>query len=157
MEEQFRYQHYRCVVADIEPSTTELREGEIAVNLYAGKEKMFIKNTNNEIVRFIPEEQIDEKITSKTDEKIQSLSGAIDSNTANIETLQISASTLNAEKFGDARYAPNTKRINFYSSSNENRILSWIDTTDIFDGSNYYTKTETDDKLNNLTIDCGKY
>ena len=134
MAQQFRYQHYRSLVADVEPSITELREGEIAVNLYAGKEKMFLKNTNNEIVRFVTESQVDAKIASgtsiPTEAKIQSLSGAIDANTASIRTLQISASTLNTEKFGDVRYISRSKRINFYSSSNSDRVLAWIDTSD---------------------------
>ena len=77
MEEQFRYQHYRCVVPDIKPSVTELREGEIAINLYAGKEKLFIKNTNNEIVSFLTENQVntDEYYTWKpTFRTLQALS-----------------------------------------------------------------------------------
>jgi hypothetical protein len=134
MATQFRYQHYRSLVPDVEPSVTELREGEIAVNLYAGKEKMFLKNTNNQIVRFVTEAQVDSKIASgsspSTEAKIQSLSGAIDTNTANIGTLQISASTLNTEKFGDVRYVSRSKRINFYSASNSDRVLAWIDTSD---------------------------
>ena len=210
MATQFRYQHYRSLVADVEPSVSELREGEIAVNLYAGKEKMFLKNTNNEIVRFVTEAQVDAKIASgsspSTEAKIQSLSGAIDTNTANIGTLQISASTLNTEKFGDVRYVSRSKRINFYSASNSDRVLAWIDTSDfvkdgmvdnvevktiggksylvitfntdsgkqpieisisdIFDASNYYTKTEVDNKIDAVNnkvddlkngIDCGQY
>lgn len=228
MAQQFRYQHYRSIVPDVEPSVTELREGEIAVNLYAGKEKMFLKNTNNQIVRFVTESQVDEKIASgssaQVEEKIQTLSGAIDTNSANIGVLQISASTLNTEKFGDVKYVSDTNRINFYSASNSQTVLAWIDTSDfvkdgmvdnveiktiggksylvvtfntdsgkqpieisiadIFDASNYYTKTEIDNKLlnkadkveltsevnrattaesnineriDNLTIDCGKY
>ena len=228
MAQQFRYQHYRSIVPDVEPSVSEIREGEIAVNLYAGKEKMFLKNTNNQIVRFVTEAQVDAKIatgsSAPVEAKIQALSGAIDTNTSNIGTLQISASTLNIEKFGDVRYVSGSNRINFYSSSNSQTVLAWIDTSDfikdgmvdnvevktigdksylvitfntdsgkqpieiaiedIYDASNYYTKTEIDDKLtlkadkteltnevnratttennineriDNLTIDCGKY
>ena len=210
MAKAFRYQHLRSLVADVEPSVDVIREGEIAVNLYAGKERMFLKNTNNEIVRFITEAQVDAKIatgsSAPTEEKIQQLSGAIDSNSASIGTLQISASTLNTEKFGDVRYVSRSKRINFYSASNSERVLAWIDATDfikdgmvdnvevreidgksylvitfntdsgkqpiqisisdIFDASNYYTKSEVDDKIdvvNNKVddlkngIDCGQY
>ena len=64
MAKIFRYQHLRSLVPDVEPSIDIIREGEIAVNLYAGKERMFLKNTNNRIVRFITEEQIDAKIAS---------------------------------------------------------------------------------------------
>lgn len=201
MATQFRYQHYRSLVDGAIPSTEELREGEIAVNLYAGKERLFLKNTNNEIVRFVTESQVDAKIASgtsaPTEAKIQALSGAIDTNTADIGVLQVSASTLNTEKFGDVRYVPRSKRINFYSASNSDRVLAWIDTSDfvkdgmvdnvevkkignkpylvvtfntdsgkqpiqisiadIFDASNYYTKEEIDEKLRNLSIDCGRY
>ena len=134
MAKAFRYQHLRSIVPDVEPSTDVIREGEIAVNLYAGKERLFLKNTNNQIVRFITEDQVDAKIasgsTAPVEEKIQTLSGAIDTNTANIGTLQISASTLNTEKFGDVRYVSRSKRINFYSASNSDRVLAWIDATD---------------------------
>lgn len=134
MATQFRYQHYRSIVPDVEPSTTELREGEIAVNLYAGKEKMFFKNTNNEIVRFVTESQVDAKIASgtsaPTDAKIQVLSGAIDTNTSDIRTLQVSASTLNTEKFGYVRYISGSNRINFYSNSDSDMVLAWIDASD---------------------------
>ena len=228
MAQQFRYQHYRSIVPDVEPSVSELREGEIAVNLYAGKEKLFLKNTNNQIVRFITESEIDAKIASGSsaplEAKIQTLSGAIDTNTANIGTLQLSASTLDTSKFGDVRYVSGTNRINFYSASNSQTVLAWIDATDfikdgmvdnvevktildksylvitfntdsgkqpiqisitdIFDASNYYTKTEIDNKLtlkadkteltgevnrattaentineriDSLVVDCGKY
>jgi hypothetical protein len=64
MATQFRYQHYRSIAPDVEPSVTELREGEIAVNLYAGKERMFIKNTNDQIVKFISDGQIENKLTN---------------------------------------------------------------------------------------------
>lgn len=191
MAKAFRYQHLRSLVPDVEPSVDIIREGEIAVNLYAGKERMFLKNTNNQIVRFISEAEVDAKIASgssgSVEEKIEALSGAIDTNTANIGTLQVSASTLNTDKFGDVRYVSRSKRINFYSASNSDRVLAWIDTTDfvkdgmvdsvevkdiggksylvitfntdsgkqpiqisisdIFDASNYYTKSEVDSLL----------
>lgn len=134
MAKAFRYQHLRSLVPDVEPSVGLIREGEIAVNLYAGKERLFLKNTDNQIVRFISEAEVDAKIASGSsgpvEEKIEALSGAVVTNTADIGTLQISASTLNIEKFGDVRYASQSKRINFYSSSNSQRVLAWIDTTD---------------------------
>ena len=134
MAKAFRYQHLRSLVPDVEPSVDLIREGEIAVNLYAGKERMFLKNTDNQIVRFISESEVDAKIASGSsgpiEEKIQALSGAIDTNTISIGALEVSASTLDAEKFGDVRYVKSSKRINFYSASNSTRVLAWIDTTD---------------------------
>jgi len=134
MAKAFRYQHLRSLVPDVEPSVDLIREGEIAVNLYAGKERMFLKNTDNQIVRFISESEVDAKIASGSsgaiEEKIQALSGAIDTNTISIGALEVSASTLDAEKFGDVRYVKNSNRINFYSASNSTEVLAWIDTTD---------------------------
>jgi hypothetical protein len=103
-----------------------IREGEIAVNLYAGNEKIFLKNTNNEIVRFISEAKVDEKIQSQsgsTDGKIDVLSGAIDTNTANI-------ATLDSNKFGAVFYDKNAKKINFYGKSTTGSVIGEIDTTD---------------------------
>lgn len=183
MEEQFRYQHYRCVVPDIEPSVTELKEGEIAINLYAGKEKLFIKNTNNEIVRFLTENQVN-TIVSAITEEIDELQTSAITNANNISTLDVN-------KIGDARYDSNTKRINFYNSISSSQIVSYIDASefvkdgmvsnveiignnlvitfnadsgkepiniplaDIFDPSKYYTKDEIDNNFKYL--DFGFY
>lgn len=126
MAKTFRYQHLRSLVNGVEPSSSLIREGEIAVNLYAGNEKIFLKNTNNEIVRFISEAKVDEKIQSQsgsTDGKIDVLSGAIDTNTANI-------ATLDSNKFGAVFYDKNAKKINFYGKSTTGSVISEIDTTD---------------------------
>ena len=66
MAKAFRYQHLRSLVPGTEPTAEQLREGEIAVNLAASKEKMFLKNTDNEIVEFISENEIDSKIEAST-------------------------------------------------------------------------------------------
>jgi hypothetical protein len=126
MAKAFRYQHLRSLVNGVEPSTSLIREGEIAVNLYAGNEKMFLKNTNDQIVRFITEAQVDAKIQSQsgsTDRKVEVLSGAIDTNTANI-------SALDSSKFGAVFYDKNAKKINFYGKSTTGSVLGEIDTTD---------------------------
>ena len=67
MAKAFRYQHLRSLVPNVDPAPEQLREGEIAVNLAAGKEKMFLKNTDNAVVRFITEGQIDGKMALKVD------------------------------------------------------------------------------------------
>ena len=132
MAKTFRYQHLRSLVADKVPSAEEIREGEIAVNLAAGKEKMFLKNTDNVVIKFITEEQVDAKIASGSsgpvDEKIEALSGAIDTNTSDI-------TNLNSNKFGNVSYDSNTKRINFYDTSSSSNLLGYIDTTDFANGS----------------------
>lgn len=59
---RFRYKHIQSGVEDRAPQS--LLDGEIAVNKFAGKEKLFIKNTDDEIIPFISETQIDTKINS---------------------------------------------------------------------------------------------
>jgi hypothetical protein len=131
MAKAFRYQHFRSLVADKVPSAEEIREGEIAVNLAAGKEKMFLKNTDNVVIKFITEEQVDAKIASGSsgpvDDKIEALSGAIDTNTSDIINL-------NSNKFGNVSYDSNTKRINFYDTSSSSNLLGYVDTTDFING-----------------------
>jgi hypothetical protein len=138
MAKAFRYQHFRSLVADKVPSAEEIREGEIAVNLAAGKEKMFLKNTDNVVIKFITEEQVDAKIASGSsgpvDDKIEALSGAIDTNTSDITNLKSQTTELDSSKFGYASYDSESKRINFYSSISSN-VLGYIDTTDFANGS----------------------
>lgn len=59
---RFRYKHIQSTIEDKAPQ--DLLDGEIAVNKYAGKEKLFIKNTEDEIIPFISETQINTKINS---------------------------------------------------------------------------------------------
>ena len=53
-------QHIRSSVADSIPTTEQLGYGEIAVNYSADKERLFIKNANNEIVPFYSGKVIEE-------------------------------------------------------------------------------------------------
>lgn len=50
----------RSSVADSIPSANVLEEGEIAVNLAEGKEKIFIKNSNQNVVTLIDRSEINE-------------------------------------------------------------------------------------------------
>jgi len=58
----FRYIHLLSSVSDNEPQPEDLKYGELAINNYAGDEKLFIKNSDGYIVSF-----------SKKDNDIQSL------------------------------------------------------------------------------------
>ena len=90
MAKTFRYQHLRTNSPGSIPSSTEIREGEIAVNLAKGVEKLFLKNTNDEIIKFIPEAQIDAKIASQsgsTDAKVNTLTNSINSVSGAVNTL----------------------------------------------------------------------
>lgn len=134
MAKAFRYQHLRSLVPDTVPTAEQLREGEIAVNLAAGKEKMFLKNTSGQVITFITEQQVEAKIESGSSipitEKINELSGAIDSNTADIVNLKSQTSTLDASKFGGVSYDSGSKKINFYDSSEDGNLLGYIDATE---------------------------
>lgn len=67
MAKKFRYKHILSAVEDKQPSV--LFDGEIAVNKFAGKEKLFIKNSNNQMTAFISETQVDNKINNSTSGK----------------------------------------------------------------------------------------
>ena len=49
------------------PSTSNLQYGELAMGYASGKEKLYLKNTNNQIASFISETQIDNKLITKAD------------------------------------------------------------------------------------------
>jgi len=63
MAKKFRYRHITSAIEDRQPQA--LLDGEIAVNKFAGKETLFIKNTNSEIVPFSSDSVIDGKLATK--------------------------------------------------------------------------------------------
>ena len=134
MSKAFRYQHLRSLVPDTVPSAEQLREGEIAVNLAAGKEKMFLKNTSGQVITFITEQQVEAKIESGSSipitEKINELSGDVSVNTADIVNLKSQTSALESSKFGGVSYDSDSKKINFYDSSSDGNLLGYIDATE---------------------------
>ena len=54
--------------------------------------------------------------------------------------------SIDTSKFGKVEFDPNTRRINFYSSTSSTTVIGYISTNDIVDLSNYYTKSEVDSK-----------
>ena len=71
MAKKFRYQH---IVSNVENKVpVSLLDGEIAVNQYNGKERLFIKNSVGEIIPFIPEHTVSSLIDTLLD-KIEELS-----------------------------------------------------------------------------------
>ena len=96
MAKTFRYQHLRTDSSGAQPAPSIIREGELAVNFAKDGEKIFLKNSKGEIVKFITEAQIDAKIQSQsgtTDGKIQALSGAIDTLDTKVDGVSGAAST----------------------------------------------------------------
>lgn len=75
MAKKFRYSHLKSTQLNAVPSAEKLRDAEIAVNVAKGGEKLFIKNTEGEVVPFISEEQIDIKLANKTDYIVNGGSG----------------------------------------------------------------------------------
>jgi len=146
----FRYQHIRTSKLNAVPSSSNLKDGELGVNIADGGEKIFLKNSNNDVVSFITEEQIDAKISSETgttDGKITFLSGAVDSVSGAVDTNTSNIATLTADKFGGVVYDSNSKRINFYGNSSATApVIAYVDATDfIKDGmvSNVEVKNVT--------------
>lgn len=115
---KFRYQHLRSN-SGATPTAGILKEGELAVGYLKGSEKLFIKNTDDEIIKFIPENAIDEKLTGVTTE-IDAISGAV--------------ATLDESKFGHVFYDDTNRVINFYDKDGGD-ILGTVSTDDfIIDG-----------------------
>ncbi len=211
MAKTFRYQHLHGTTT---PQASALKDYELAVKATKSEENIFLKNSDGEVVNFITEAQIDAKISSQggnIDEKIQALSGAIDTNTSNIETVSGNVTTEETRAKGvesglrtdvntvsgsvateaSTRAAKdkaiidsfvynstaktitlsdgvNTKTIDTsdfvkdgmidkVEIKNGKLVITWntdagktateIPLTDIFDPSNYYTKTEVDTAL----------
>lgn len=66
MTQNFRYQHIASSVEDKTPTSGDLYTNEVGLNNFAGKEKLFIKNTNDEIASFSSDSQLDGKFANKT-------------------------------------------------------------------------------------------
>ena len=76
MAKKFRYKHISSIIENRVPS--ELLDGEIAVNRFAGKEKLFIKNSNGQIISFIPEHDVTTLISNLTEQLAELSSSTID-------------------------------------------------------------------------------
>ena len=133
---RFRYKHIQSTVEDKIPS--DLLDGELAVNRFKGKERIFLKNANNEIISFSSDSLINKELENKA--SVSDFSA----HTANTEIHVTSAdkTTWNAKVdasaianfFDDAKYEDSgtTKVINFYHG---NTIKATIDASDfIVDG-----------------------
>ena len=128
---RFRYKHIQSTVENKTPS--DLLDGELAVNRFKGKEKIFLKNASGEVVSFSSDSLINKELENKTN--ISDFSA----HTANTEIHVTSAdkTTWNAKVdtsaianfFDDAKYEDSgtTKVINFYHG---NTVRSTIDATD---------------------------
>ena len=64
MAKKFRYQHIMSAVEGKLPTAEQLKDAEIAVNVFAGAEKLAIKNSNGDIVTFGTEAQANDAIAA---------------------------------------------------------------------------------------------
>ena len=136
MAKTFRYQHLRTSTSGRVPSTSEIREGEIAVNIAADGEKLFLKNTNNQIVKFIPEAQIDAKIAASggsIGSDVQAVSGAVD-------TVSGAVNTLDTKKLDVSAYTA-------YTAATNTTLGSKANAADVYTTANTYTKTEVNNNI----------
>ena len=97
MAKTFRYKHLLSSTANSVPASDKLLKGEIAINDL--DEKLFIKNNGGEIVTFIPESQIDAKISAldkaasaedgKVVTTVSETDGVVSETKANVKDLQL--------------------------------------------------------------------
>ena len=125
---KFRYKHIQSTVEDKVPSN--LLDGEIAVNRFKGKEKLFLKNASGDVVSFSTDAQIDVKIGEKASQTdLTTLSGTVTGHTAD-STIHVTSADKTAwnakldssdveDFFDDAKYEDSgtSKVINFYHGS----------------------------------------
>ena len=93
--------HIRSSVADSIPTTEQLDYGEIAINYSADKERLFIKNANNEIVPFYSGKVIEEneQVTAAALTDLDSRINDIEENNVNTENMEsVSYSELKSKR-----------------------------------------------------------
>lgn len=93
---KFRYQHLKNS-GNTTPSSSVLKDGEIAVGYLKGNEKLFIKNTQNEVVAFITSGAVStmiENASTAITTDLSDLSGKVTTNTTNISTISGNVETI---------------------------------------------------------------
>ena len=99
MAKTFRYKHLLSSTQNAAPTASKLLDGEIAVNNFAGEEKLFVKNSTGEVVSFISESQINAKIDAldkaadavngKVVTTVSEVNGLVSETKANVKDLQL--------------------------------------------------------------------
>ena len=82
--------HIRSSVADSIPTTEQMDYGEIAINYSTDKERLFIKNANNDIVPFYSGKVIEEneQVTAAALTDLDSRIVDIEENNVNLENME---------------------------------------------------------------------
>ena len=99
---KFRYQHINSSVADKAPSVEQIKDAEIAVNTYPGKEKLFIKNSADEpsVVAFISENQVKALVNTVSGDVttiINTISGDVITISGDITTISGDVTTISGD------------------------------------------------------------
>ena len=139
---KFRYQHINSSVENKAPGVEQIKDAEIAVNTYPGKEKLFIKNAaaEPEIVAFISENQVKALINNVSGDvttiintisgDVITISGDVTTISGDVITISGDVDTLKATKFGAVKYDSTAKKIYFYANSTGETALAEVDATD---------------------------
>ena len=139
---RFRYKHIQSTVEDRVPSS--LLEGEIAVNRFAGKEKLFIKNASGDVVSFSSDSAIDGKLAEKLNvSDFNAYSGAVDT-TINSKASENDLETLSGTV--TAHTASTNIHLTSAEKTNLDSLTGAVGTMAYENATNYYTKSETSGK-----------
>lgn len=158
---RFRYRHIQSTVENRKPS--DLLDGEIAVNRFEGKEKLFIKNASNEIVSFSSDGQIDGKLANKLNvSDFNTYSGAVDT-AINSKAAQTDLSTLSgtvtAHTASTNIHLSATEKTNIDSLATNIAAISGITSTKVGNWNTAYGKvsgvTASTTAINSLTGSVG--
>ena len=153
---KFRYQHINSSIEGKAPSVEQLKDAEIAINTFPGKEKLYIKNSaaEPEVVAFITENQVKTLVDSVSGDittiidtisgdvvtisgdvttisgDVITISGDVIAISGDVITISGDVDTLKATKFGAVNYDSTAKKIYFYANNTGETALAEVDATD---------------------------
>ena len=158
---KFRYKHIQSTVENKVPS--DLLDGEIAVNRFKGKEKLFLKNASGDVVSFSSDGQIDGKLADKLNvSDFNTYSGAVNT-TINSKAAQSDLNTLSgtvtAHTASTSIHLTTTEKTNIDSLATNIAAISGITSTKVGNWDTAYGKvsgvTASTTAINSLTGSVG--
>lgn len=152
--------HKRSEINGVTPSPEIIECGEIAINYGKGDESLFIKNNNNEIVKFPQSyskaettELIDRKLSEKTDMGGVELY-SVNFSAANFSTVTISDNASNYNYFDIYAVTDDLHSLFQRVYMPEGKMVSF--SASLVGGSNYFTKCKVY-KISGTSITTGEY
>lgn len=150
---RFRYKHIQSTVEDRVPSS--LLDGEIAVNRFAGKEKLFLKNASGNVVSFSSDSAIDGKLANKLNvSDFNTYSGTVDTeigSKASQTDLNTLSGTVTAHTASTDIHLTSTEKTNIDSLATNIAAISGITSTNVGNWDTAYTNNHTHN--NKLALD----